>query len=464
MKRIFFMLAAAFIFAGTMSAEITTVNLSNAIDLALKNNLSISKTEKDIEVAQAQYGEAFADFAMPQVNGDARFTELDPLTVSLGQENYNNMISLFGPSFASAFQGQSLPTITNAYPDNYHAGISVTKTLFAGFRYWNAVSIRQAYLDLAKAKLKDMKNEVVSSVTTSFYNLFLIRENIKSQLDYNQSLREHVTYTSNNYVSGNATEFDFITANLRYKLSLPVLTDLSNSLKNEKLVFCQQIGINDPESVEIIGNLLDTTNIILPVTNKDEILNLALSNDIGLMTIDTSLQVARYSREIATGSMYPTLGAFFNYGYDLSKTNEMLSINRTWNSTWNAGIDLTWSFDSLIPFVSRTWNSQQEAMATVESLEKERNIATNSVTFEVQSLLLQLEEGKENISVSMDDVNLAKLGYRLADARYKAGNSTELEVIDAENSVVEAESRWSKSIFDYYSANVRLNRLIGKLN
>ena len=459
MKRIFLMLAAALILSGTMAAEIRTVNLSNAIDLALQNNLSISKTEKDIAVAQAQYGESFADLTMPSINGDARYTELDPLTVSEGDIDFNSLLPAgFLPP------GVAFPIITNVYPDNYHAGISVTKTLFSGFRLWNSVSIRQAYLDLAKAKLRDMKNEVVSSVTTSFYNLFLIRENIKSQLDLNQTLKEHMTFTSNNYISGNATEFDFITANLKYKLNLPKLMDLSNSLKNEKLVFCQQIGINDPQSVEIIGALLDTTNIVLPVTNKDEILELALSNSIDLMAIDTSIQVAKFSKEIAMGGMYPSLGAFFNYGYDLSKTNTFVNVDRTWNSTWNAGIDLTWSFDSLIPFYSKAWNSAAEAQSTVESLEKQRDMATNSVTLEVQSLLLQLEEGRENISTSMDDVNLAKLGYRLADARYKAGNSTELDVIDAENSEVEAEARWSKSIFDYYTANVRLIRLIGRLN
>jgi outer membrane protein len=361
------------------------------------------------------------------------------------------------------FQGL-FPVITNAYPDNYHVGLSVTKTLFSGFRLWNSLSIRQEYLDLAKAKLKDMKSEVIASVTTSFYNLFLIKENIRSQVDYNQSLKDHVIFTSNNYVSGNATEFDFITANLRYKLSIPILTDLSNNLVNEKLSFCQQIGVNDPDSVEVIGDLLDTTNIILSVTNKDEILTLALSNDINLITIDTSIKVARLTLGIAQGEMYPTVGAFFNMGYDFNKTNDFSTVSRTWNTTWNAGVQVSMSFDSLIPYASKAWNSAEEAEKNFESLVVQRNMTTNSVTLQVQSLLLQLEEGRENISVSQDDVNLAKLGYRLADARYKAGNSTELEVIDAENSEVEAEARFSKSIFDYYSATVKLNRLIGMLD
>ena len=116
MKRIFLMLAAALILSGTMAAEIRTVNLSNAIDLALQNNLSISKTEKDIAVAQAQYGESFADLTMPSINGDARYTELDPLTVSEGDIDFNSLLPAgFLPP------GVAFPIITNVYPDNYHA-------------------------------------------------------------------------------------------------------------------------------------------------------------------------------------------------------------------------------------------------------------------------------------------------------------------------------------------------------
>ncbi len=453
MKRILISLSVL-ILAGNIFAEIRTVTLSNAIELALRNNLSIAKTEKEIEIAEAQYSESLADFAMPSINGTATFTELDPQTVQDG------IMSLDLPLGTRTF---SL-VMTNVYPDNYHTGISITKPLFAGFKLWNLMSVRKDYLELAKAKFKDMKSEVVSSVTISFYNLFLIKETIKSQEDYTLSLKDHVTYTSNNYVSGNATEYDFITANLRYKLNIPKLTDLSNNYKNEKLLFCQQIGINDPKSVEIIGDLQDTTNISLPLTNNDEILNMAFSNDINLLNIDTSIKIAKLSKEIAKGGMYPTLGAFFNYGYDLSKTNSFSTVDRTWNSSWSAGLQLSMSFDSLIPVVSKTWNSVREAEKNIESLELQRSMATNSITLQVQSLLLQLEEGRENISVSLDDINLAKLGLRLADARYKAGNSTELEVVDAENSVVEAEARWFKTIFDYYSSNIRLNRLIGKLD
>jgi outer membrane protein TolC len=461
MIKTIFIVFSVFILAGNTFAEIKTITLSNALELALQNNLAIVKAEKDLETAQAMYGESFADFAMPSINGSAKFTELDPLTVQEGVINFADVFPSTlssNPAFSSLLGG--LQVISNVYPDNYTAGISVTKTLFAGFRFWNSLSIRKEYFDLARAKLNDMKKETISSVTISFYNLFLIRENIESQLDYNQSLKDHVNFASNNYASGNAMQYDFIASDLRYKLSLPVLRELSNNYLNEKLVFCQQMGLNDPSSVELIGDLLDATNIKLPVTNNDEILIQALSNDINLKSIETSIHVAKLSKDIALGEMYPTVDAFFNYNYGLGSTNSFAPVQRTWNSTWNAGVELSMSFDSLIPYASKTWNKVAGDQSTFESLEAQRDMITNSISLEVQSLIQQLEEGRDDIRISRDDVNLAKLGYRLANERYKAGNSTELEVIDAENSEVEAESRWSKSIFDYYSSIIKLMRII----
>jgi outer membrane protein len=452
MKGIYILLILILV-TGNAVAEIRTIHLSDAIDLAIKNNLSIAKSQKDIEIAEAQLGEAFADFAIPSIEGVAGFTEISPLLYEEGLINLDLPIP-HAPIDIS---------ITNAYPDNYHAGVSVSKTLFAGFRLWNSMSIRKEYLELAKAKLRDIRDEVISTVTTSFYNLFLIKENIKSQEDYNQSLYDHVLFTSNNYVSGNATEFDFVTASLRYKLNIPKLTDLSNAYVNQKLSFCQQTGIHDPDSIEVVGDLLDTTNSDLPLTNRDEILALAFSNNINLMAIDTSIHVAKLSREIEQGSMYPTVGAFFDYSLDYNKTNDFSTVGRSWNNTWTTGVQMSMAFDSLIPFVSKTWNSVREAEKNVESLQIQRNILTNAITLDVQALMLQLEEGRQNIRVSQDDVSLSKLGFQLADDRYKAGTSTEIEVIDAENSEIEAEARFLKSILDYFSSNVKLKRMIGRL-
>ncbi len=61
-----------------------------------------------------------------------------------------------------------------------------------------------------------------------------------------------------------------------------------------------------------------------------------------------------------------------------------------------------------------------------------------------------------------DNVSQAQLGYRLADSRYKAGNATEMEVIDAEVAVNQAEVIYLSAIFDYFSSNLKLIRLIGK--
>ncbi len=213
-------------------AEIKTITLSNALELAIKNNLAISQAEQEIGISEAQYGQAMADFAMPTVSAAADFTELDPTTVQ------NGIISLPIPVYNPKVQ-QIVPVnvgpLTNVYPDNYHTGISITKPVFAGFRFWNTLGIRQLTLDLARVKLADKKREVISSVTISFYNLFLIKENTKMFEELNRSLKDHVDFAKNNYISGNATEYDYIRANVQYKINQPHASPIKQFIHSRKI-------------------------------------------------------------------------------------------------------------------------------------------------------------------------------------------------------------------------------------
>ncbi len=438
-------------------AEIRTITLSNAVDLALRNNLSISQAEKEIEIAEAQYGQAMADFAMPSVSASASFTELDPMSVQ------NGIISLGIPVFnGKSVQIMNIGPITNVYPDNYHSGVSISKPLFAGFKLWNNLSIKQAMVDFAKTKLTDMKKEVVSSVSISFYNLFLIKENMKMTGDLNRSLKDHMDYAKNTYQAGNATEYDYIRAGVQYKINQPVLLQLSNAYTSQKLAFCQQIGIDNPAGVEFVGDLYDTTNINLPLTNLEQITDLALSNDINLKGIDINIEVMKLSQKIAEGGKLPTLAAFFNYDYDYTKTNSFAVIDRNWNNSWSTGLQLSIPIDSWIPVVSKTWNMSLEAEKTINKLEIQKKQIIDVIALQVQTLLLQIDQSRENMKSQEENVSQAQLGYRLADLRYKAGNSTEMEVIDAEVAVNQAEASYLGAIFDYFSSNLKLIRLIEK--
>ena len=154
------------------AGEIRTITLSNALELALQNNLDLKQSEKDVRIAEAQYGESFADFWLPGINLSGSYSYLDPLTVSNG--------TITTPSSYSVAGGKIIPsgfnTITNVFPNNYSAGLTVSKALFTGFRNWNSLEIKRMNLELARKKYADQKENILYTTETSFFNLSILRE------------------------------------------------------------------------------------------------------------------------------------------------------------------------------------------------------------------------------------------------------------------------------------------------
>ena len=74
MKQIVLIFALIFLMQWCFAGDIRTINVSNAVELALKNNLDLKQAEKDIMIAEAQYGESFADFSLPGVALSGSFT------------------------------------------------------------------------------------------------------------------------------------------------------------------------------------------------------------------------------------------------------------------------------------------------------------------------------------------------------------------------------------------------------
>jgi outer membrane protein len=427
------------------SAEVATVSVSNAVDLALRNNLQYMQSKQDVRIAELQANESFADLVMPTVSASAGFTYLDTNTVQGG-------ITATGPY-----------TLTNAFQDNYTMGVSASKVLFSGLKLFNSWNIKLANLDLAKRKLEDQRRSIVTSVQTSFYNIFLLLENVKLTEDLDKSLKDRLDYVRANYNAGLAAQLDLIRADVQYKNNQPTLSSIRNAYSIARRNFCDSIGIKDYDNTEFAGNLLDATNIGMVDLPEDRIVEQALSNDINLATIDYNMQATGLSKVIALGNNSPTLSTYFNYNYvykKLSTTN--LSIDRNWVNNWTFGLTLSIPIDGWVP-ISRNWNSFAEMDATIEKLKQSRQQTMDGIRTQVKSLLLQIGQSRQTIAGQTDNVKQAKLGYALENQSYRAGTASALELSDAQLSLNQAQTSYYQAIYSYYSSVLQLKKLIGQL-
>ena len=161
---------------------------------------------------------------------------------------------------------------TNVFPDNYSAGVTISKPLFAGFKLWNLLEIKQMNLDLAKKKYEDTKSSITYNTEVSFYNIMVLRENIKLTQDLDRMLSNQLQSAIIGYNNGIVSELDRVRAEVLYENNMPLLLQAQNSYIQASIALCNLIGVKDYAAVVFLGDLMDYTNVVLTNNNEDNII------------------------------------------------------------------------------------------------------------------------------------------------------------------------------------------------
>jgi len=107
-------------------------------------------------------------------------------------------------------------------------------------------------------------------------------------------------------------------------------------------------------------------------------------------------------------------------------------------------------------------------MGTLANAEVVKRQATDQVTLEAEQAFLSVNEAQQRVDVANQSLTEAKAAFDLAKVRYTAGVSAHagisplLELSDAQSALTLAESNQVNALYDYNSANARLDRALGR--
>ncbi len=452
-------LAAALLLFMSLSSyaeQIRTITISNAVELALNNNLDLKQAEKNVLIAEAQYSESFADFWLPSIDLKGSYTYIDSLTVSNGIVNSPTGYSVLGAGPAVIPTG--FAQISNVFPNNYSAGLTISKALFLGFRNLDAMQIKEINLEFARKQYADEKQAIIYSTETAFYDLIILRENIRLDRDLDRQLSNQLVSSKINYQEGISSEYDYISVEVLYMNNQPKLISDSNSYQVALLSLCNAIGV-DETNVEFIGDLMDYTNVVFTNTNENSIMSMSESNSITLLSYDIALKTLTLTKGINDANYEPSLSAFFNYNYNYAR--QFTDLVQNWWPSWNAGLQLSISVDSWIP-VSRPMKTDEEYDETIKKTLYSRQEYLESLEVQVKALLLQLRQGILNLVSQKEALRLAQIGLKIANDQFALGQASSLDLINAETAYTQASGNYLQAIYDYFSSSLQLKRLTGE--
>lgn len=316
----------------------------------------------------------------------------------------------------------------------------------AGYRRAGSLSAQ------ATAQLESARRGLVAAVVDAYYSLLAADRKLEVAKRTANDAREFQALSEQLEAGREVAHADVVKASLQTQQRERDLADATLAASRARL----DLGVllfPDPRTPY---KLMDDTDHSPPAPLREEVEAAAAKNNPDLKGAIEALHAADQDVTIAKAGYIPDLLLNYTYGIDAPE----FAVNGQ-GSVRNLGYSASVTLD--IPVWD--WLATRDRVKQSELRRKEASTALN---YTQRKLMAQLEEFYAEAHTSGDalvslekSVTTARESLRLTKLRYKAGEATVFEVVDAQNTVVGVETSEADGIVRYRLALANLQTLTG---
>jgi outer membrane protein TolC len=305
----------------------------------------------------------------------------------------------------------------------------------------------------ATAELEVARRGLVSTVVFLYYTVATTQEKTKIQREAFTEARDFMLLTQKREMAREVAHADFVKAQLQMQQKQRDLTDASVAEDKARL----ELGVllfPDPR----ILYTTDSPATMVALPTRAEVDELASKNNPEIRSALADVAAANAGVKSAKAAYLPDLGLNVTYGIDAPQ----FAKNGP-DGVHNLGYSLSGTLD--IPVWD--WLSTQKK---VKQSEIRRDAVKVALTASQRRLIATLEESyaeavaaRNQLDLLDQSVHTADESLRLTKLRYEAGESTALEVVDAQNSYLAAQTAQADGLIRFETAVAALQVLTGSL-
>ena len=406
------------------------ITLKDAINLALQNNWDIKLSEKEIQKANEQISEAYAN-AFPRVDLKGNYTRNIKLPV------------MFLPPNTSFNPSDQVVTFELGASNNWDASITLSQVIYSQ-KVNTAIKIADEYAELSRVGNQSVKNDVVMGVKKAFYGVLLMQELVKVSKQSYEVAKANYENVSSMYKQGVASEYDYLRAEVQLANTSPMLTQMENNfvmsqnlLKNIMAIDVQKPIIVKGEFVfdEPLSSVNSINNIVSVETNP-----LLRQLEIQASLLDKNITIEK-------SEYFPTLAAFGTYAYQ-TQDNTFKFKNYMWAESFMVGLSLQYTlFDGF-----RRSARIEQATIDKDKVDLNKRKLEDGLKIRAIQAVNSMEEAKKRIKAQEKSLEQAEKTLKIAQSRFKNGVGTQLELIDGQSALTMAKTNYAQAIYDYLSA------------
>ncbi|MFO7445532.1 MAG: TolC family protein [Ignavibacteriaceae bacterium] len=419
-----------------LSAQDKILTLEESIKIGIANSKELKIAGSKMASSEAKITEAGSQL-LPQLKLQAtyqRLSDIPPFEVSL-------------PIFPQPIQ------ISPVILDNYNVKLSLQQPLFTGFRLSSIKDAAESNHKAVSHEYQKEINETAFRIQNAFWNYYKA-EQIKQLIIENlDATAKHLEDTKNFLKNGLATNSDILKLQVLFSNTRLQLIDAENNVDIARSNLNKQLGLALEADTKINPGIIDTS---FTKYQLDELIRQAQENRDDLKSVEYRVHAGEKGITAANAGWYPSVFLFGDFYY--SKPNQrIIPAENKFRDTWDVGVSLQWDL----------WNwgyvSSQSVQAEEQKLQIETSLSQlkDAVELEVYQSFLTYNRSLDKIKVSVLNIEQAEDNYRTSKEKYDQQLATSTDLIDAEVSLLQAETNMTNSLVDFQLAKVKLLKAIG---
>lgn len=434
MKLIKYIFFITLLLTNKVKAQDSLLSKRDAVDIALENNYDIKIAEGNVESAGN--------------NASILNSGYLPSLSASGGANYNVNDNLV------EYQDGSNQDVRGAQTYSFNGGVAVNYTVFNGLgRKYNYERLKENY-NLSELQARQVIELSIVRLFAVYYEVARLTQNVDSQMETIDISRRRLQRAKYGYEYGQNTQLDVLNAEVDFNNDSITFLNLKQELENVK----RDINVLLGRDVNVFFEV-DTTIVYMQGLFKEELMDHAMLNNVGLLQEEGFLKTAEYDININKATLIPRIGLSAAYNYN-DRSNDPTSFLRHQTSLGpTIGANLTWNiFDGGSTQV-RIQNSKIEAQNQQIALQQTKQVLQRNVNNAwgiYQNSRFVLEAEKKNLQTN-------ERNFERTVEQQKLGQITSIVFRQAQLNLLNAQLNFNRAKYSAKTAELALLQLSGDL-
>lgn len=430
MKKLLIFLGLTF-FTATQAQQ--TLTIDDAVGKALRNNYNIlvARNNADIEKANNTAGNAGM---LPNVSlngsGGYQLNDVTLKTASAGETHTSDISS-----------------------KNLGANVELTWKLYDGGKMFVTKNKLNQIEALGEIQFREQVTQTLFNVITAYYDVVRQKQQLKAineAINYN---RERVKIAQTAFTSGASDKTGLLQAKIDLNVYSENAVNQQATIEAAKRTLNVLLGENRDVSFEVSDSIPLNYN-----PDRSELEQKLFNQNPSILNSKKQIDIAKLILKENNRAMFPQLS--FRTGYYLSNVNNSAGSSLK-NHTFGPQIGGTLS----IPLYTGGENRRKINTAKIELKSAEYNLENTKIEInaDLQNALTEFDNQKRLVEIEKENNLLTKENLDISLQRLRLGQTTSLEVHQAQENYVQSCTRLTN--FKYYLkiAEAKLKQLLAIL-